>query len=119
MVRGELIVQNKPEPPGRAIKAARERAGVTVETLAERAGITVRYLYRIEDEGQKPSYDVLFRLIRGIAMPADSIFYPEKPVEESEIETLLRMLVSCDPRSMEVVKATIRALIDTASEKQP
>ena len=48
---------------------------------------------------------------------ADSIFYPEKPSKDSEVENLLRMLSACDERSLEVVKATAKALIDTAPEK--
>lgn len=46
----------------------------------------------------------------------DSIFYPEKPSKDSEVENLLRMLYSCDERSLEVVKATAKALIDTVSK---
>lgn len=108
-----------PETLGDILKLAREKADITVETLADRVGITERYLYRIENEGKKPSYDVLYKLIRELSILPDSIFYPEKPSKDSEIENLLRMLYSCDERSLEVIKATAKALIDTASEKQP
>ena len=52
-----------------------------------------------------------------LSISADSIFYPEKPSKDSEVENLLRMLSACDERSLEVVKATVKALIDTAPEK--
>lgn len=110
-------MQNQPETLGSILKAAREKAGTTIEALAERAGITERYLYRIENEGKKPSFDVLYKLIRELSISADSIFYPEKPSKDSEAENLLRMLSACDERSLEVVKATVKALIDTAPEK--
>ena len=61
--------------------------------------------------------DVLYKLIRELSISADSIFYPEKPSKDSEVENLLRMLSACDERSLEVVKATVKALIDTAPEK--
>lgn len=110
-------MHNNPESPGVIIKIAREKSGITIEALSEKVGITERYLYRIENEDKKPSYDVLYRLIRELSISADSIFYPEKPSKDSEIENLLRMLSACDERSLEVVKATVKALINTASEK--
>lgn len=85
--------------------------------MAEKIGITERYLYRIENEGKKPRYDVLYKLIRELSIDPDLIFYPEKLSKDSEIENLLRKLSSCDGRSIQVVKATIQALIDTAPEK--
>ena len=110
-------MHNQPETLGSILKAAREKAGITIEALAEGAGITERYLYQIENEGKKPSFDVLYKLIRELSISADSIFYPEKPSKDSEIENLLRMLSACDERSLEVVKATVKALIDTAPQE--
>ena len=110
-------MHNQPEMLGSILKAAREIAGITIEAPAEKAGITERYLYRIENEGKKPSFDVLYKLIRELSISADSIFYPEKPSKDSEVENLLRMLSACDERSLKVVKATVKALIDTAPQK--
>ena len=110
-------MQKQPEILSDIIKAARQRADITVEKLAESIGVTERYLYRIENENKKPSFNVLFKLIRKLNILPDSIFYPEKPSKDSEVENLLRMLSVCDERSLEVVKATAKALIDTAPEK--
>ena len=49
---------------GNVIKQARQRADVTIENLAEKVGVTDRYIYRIENEGKKPSYDVLYKIIQ-------------------------------------------------------
>lgn len=57
-------MHNKPETLGCIIKTARENAGITIEALANKADITERYLYRIENEGKKPSFDVLHKLVR-------------------------------------------------------
>ena len=111
---GELAVQEKADTLGAVIKNARMEADITMEALAERIGVTERYLYRIENEGKKPSYDVLKKLIRELAIQPDLIFYPEKPFQDSEAENLIRMLCNCDERSVEVVKATAKALIGSA-----
>ena len=110
-------MHNQTKTLGDIIKFARQKNGITVEMLAEKIDITERYLYRIENEGKKPSYDVLYKLIRELSISPDSIFYPEKLSKDSEVENLLRILSACDTRSLEVIKATAKALIDTVSEK--
>lgn len=110
-------MQKRPETLGEIIKTARDKSGLTVEELTARVGISERYLYRIENEGKVPKFEVLKKLVRELAIDANSIFYPEKPSKDSEVENLLRMLSACDERSLEVVKATVKALIDTTLEK--
>ena len=106
-------MHNHPETLGDIIKSARQQNGITIEALADKVNITERYLYRIENEGKKPSYNVLYKLIRELSISPDSIFYPEKTAKDSELENLLRMLSKCDERSLKVIKATAKALIDT------
>lgn len=110
-------MHSETEMLGSIIKAARQRSEVTMEALAEKVGITERYLYRIENEGKYPSYEVLYKIVRKLAINPDLIFYPEKPSKDSEIENLIRVLSACDERSLEVVKATVKALINTAPQK--
>lgn len=110
-------MHSETEMPGSIIKTARQRSVVTMEALAEKVGITERYLYRIENEGKYPSYEVLCKIVRELAINPDLIFYPEKPSKDSEIENLIRVLSACDERSLEVVKATVKALINTAPQK--
>ena len=102
------------QSPGDVIKYARQKSGLTMEELAEKIKVSSRYLYRIENEGKKPSYDVLYKLIRELSISPDLIFYPERPTKDSEIENLIRRLYNCDERSLEVIKATATALIETA-----
>ena len=102
-----------PDTFGDAVKAARQRAGITMEALASNIGITERYLYRIENEKKKPSFDVLYKLVRELAMSADLIFYPEKPSKDSQIEDLIRMLYNCDERSMKIILATVKAALES------
>ena len=99
---------------GEVVKNARQKSNLTMEELADRLQVSPRYLYRIENESKKPSYDVLFALIRELSISPDLIFYPEKPAKDSKIETLIRQLYNCDERSLEVIKATTTALLETA-----
>ncbi len=114
---GEPMIHNIPDTLGATVKSARKNADMTIEELAERIDVTERYLYRIENEGKKPSFEVLYKLVRELSIQSDLIFYPEKPSKDSEIENLLRMLYNCDEQSLDVVKATVKALIDVASKK--
>ena len=105
-------MHNKHTTLGSVIKAARKRSDLTIEELADRLKISERYLYRIENEGKKPSYDVLYAIIRTLAISPDQIFYPEQPSKETELEDLFRLLLSCDVHSLKVVRATAKALIE-------
>lgn len=96
---------------GDVIKSARQNSDFTTESLAAKIGVTERHLYRIENEGQKPSFDVLFKLIRELSIDPDKIFYPEKLSKESEIENLIRMLYSCDNRILKTIISTAKVLI--------
>jgi len=97
---------------GAIIKAARKSRGHTREQLAEQLHITPRYLMSIENENQKPSYDVLFRLIRELGISADSVFYPERESNNSEVENLIRLIYQCNKRDIEAVSAAVKALLN-------
>ena len=97
-------MQSKHETLGEIIKNARIKADITVEDLAAKVGVGERFIYRIENEGKKPSYDILYKLIRELSILPDQIFFPEKQIEDSEMESLVRMLYNCDERSMQIIK---------------
>lgn len=71
-------MQNEHEMLGEIIKNARMKADITVEDLAAKVGVGERFIYRIENEGKKPSYDILYKLIRELSILPDQIFFPEK-----------------------------------------
>ena len=110
-------MQNYHESLGEIVKSARTKADMTVETLANKVGVTERFIYRIENEGKKPSYEILYKLIRELAIVQDQIFFPEKQIKDSEMENLVRMLYNCDERSMQIIKATIKAALDSQPNK--
>lgn len=97
---------------GSILKAARKEKGLTREQLSEIINITPRYLMSIENENKKPSYDVLFRLVRELSISADTIFYPENQQIDSKIDQLVRLLHLCNERELRIVTATVKAIID-------
>ncbi len=97
---------------GDVIKAARQNSDFTMEALAAKIGVTERHLYRIENEGQKPSYDVLYKLIRELSIDPDKIFYPEKLSKDSELENLIRTLYVCDDKILKVIVAAIKTFVN-------
>ena len=103
---------NKLDRLGSILKAARKAKGLTREQLAETMNITPRYLMSIENENKKPSYDVLFRLVRELGISADTIFYPELESKSSELEQLSKLLCLCDEYQISVIKATLKALLN-------
>ena len=66
-------MQNQYETLGEIIKNARIKADITVEDLAAKVGVGERFIYRIENEGKKPSYDILYKLIRELSILPDQI----------------------------------------------
>jgi len=98
---------------GVILKAARKNNNLTREQLAERINISPRYLMSIENENKKPSYNVLFRLIRELGISADTIFYPEGKYTTTEIDQFTRLLYQCDERDLKILAATAKALLET------
>lgn len=96
---------------GSILKTARKTKGLTRERLAEIINITPRYLMSIENENKKPSYDVLFRLVRELGISADTIFYPESHHSTTKVEQLIRLIYLCDERELKIATATIMALL--------
>ncbi len=106
-----------PDTLGDVIKEARQNKSITIEAMAEKLDITDRYMYRLENEHKKPSYDILFHLIRELSINPELIFYPEKNTKQTEVDSLIRMLYQCDKRSLQIVKATLKAALETQDKE--
>ena len=102
---------------GITMKNARNALNMTQDQLAERLKATKRYIMHLESSHKKPSYDLLFKIIRELNIQPDLIFYPEKPSKDSRIEDLVRMLYNCDERSIQIVRATVKAALDSQTKE--
>jgi len=97
---------------GKILKDARKSKGLTREKVAESVGISPRYLSSLENENKKPSYILLFQLIRALGISADTIFYPEMDKTSGGIEQLTRMLSLCNQQDLKIISATLTAILD-------
>ncbi|AHF09058.1 MULTISPECIES: helix-turn-helix transcriptional regulator [Dehalobacter] len=98
---------------GGIIKTARKAKGLTRDQLSERIHITPRYLMSIENENQKPSYKILFQVIRELKISTDTIFFPENKCTNTEREQLIPLLSLCDERDLRIVTAMVKTLLET------
>ena len=113
-----MVHNSEPSKFGFIVKSARENSKMTVEELAEKLSLTDRYIYKIESGEKLPSFKVLYQLVRTLSINPNSIFYPEAPSKELEIEDLIRMLQGCDEEFIDVVKATVKALVDVSERNK-
>ena len=96
---------------GVVIKNARIQMGLTRKEIAEKLRITPRHLMSIENGRQKPSYDLLYRLVRELSVPTEPIFYPESAhdgVKLQRVSTMLRML---DEKEISMITAALQSLL--------
>lgn len=76
------------------------------------------FVVTIENKGKVPTFEVLKKIVRELAIDGSLIFYPEKPVKDSEVEDLVRMLYSCDDRSLKIIRATVKAALESQTENE-
>jgi len=104
------MIHNGLDDLGQLIKQIRKRENLNREELAERAGISPRYLARIENEGRRPSYRVVYKITRALGISADELVYPERNTPTTAKQELMNLLHQCDEADVLVALATVRAL---------
>ena len=67
---------------GNIIKEARESYNYTTEECAEKLGISTRYLQKIENEGNLPSYGTLRNIVQLFSIDANYLFYDDYDKED-------------------------------------
>lgn len=96
---------------GMAIKAERKKAGLTREQLAERIHISTRYLISIENDGQAPSFDILYVLIRTFNISMDQYIFDETKESISTVRRNINyMLESLSEKELLIIENTIRGI---------
>lgn len=96
---------------GPVIKQARKEAGLTRQEFKEIIGIADRHIAAIENDGQAPSYESLYKIVMTLGIDANAIFYPDKPAKNSRLLRMNRQLKLCDEDELSIVDATLRAVI--------
>lgn len=98
-------------PIGQAIKAARERSGITREQLAEQLNITPRHLQSVENEGQHPSFQLFVQLVTMFGVSVDEYIFPDNEVKKSSVRRRLDAeLDKLNDKELSIVEATVSGL---------
>ena len=111
------VIKNDTDAPGVILKEAREAKNYSRELIAERAKISIRYLTAIENEGRKPSYSVLYRLIRCIGISADLVFYPDKEKADTDDAQIVRLIQQSGVRDRKLVLALVDQMLESGDNK--
>ena len=97
---------------GLAIKTERKKAGLTREQLAERIHISTRYLISIENDGQAPSFDILYVLIQTFNISIDQYIHKETTVAQSTLRrNIYSLLEHISENDLLIVEATIAGIM--------
>ena len=80
---------------GEAIKAARDRVGLTQEKLAEKVETSTRNIQYIESGGRRGSDELRSKVIKAVGLLDDKEFNPDMLVAESKLGYLTSLIHSC------------------------
>lgn len=98
---------------GQAIKDAREAKGWTRDQFGSMAGITGRYLVDIENEGQPPSLQILYTIVRLLDISVDQFMFPDRKIEkDTERRQLDTLLDGMDSRDLIIMTATAKGILE-------
>lgn len=97
---------------GREIKRKRKEKGWTQEYLAQLLDRTPRSIMYMENRGQHPSLNVLFKIATLLEISIDQFFFPAKCSMEDECRKHIdRMLSSMDERELAIMEATAEGIV--------
>lgn len=96
---------------GQAIKKAREANGWTREQVAGMLNLVPRYIQALENEGQHPSLQVLYRLVTLYNLSIDEYLLPHREVNKGsrrrQLDTILDTFSDSD---LTIVEGTVQGI---------
>jgi Predicted transcriptional regulators len=96
---------------GLAIKRARQEKGLTREELAKILNLVPRYIQSIENEGQHPSLQVLYRFVTFFNLSIDEYLLPNINLSKSTLRRQLdSILNSLDEKDLLIVSGTLHGI---------
>jgi transcriptional regulator with XRE-family HTH domain len=97
---------------GVTIKDAREKKHLTQKQLTKRLSISTRHLISIENGRKKPSYNLLYLIIRELEIQPDTIFYPEYNYDMLVEKKLLMLLKECAEQDIKAIVGVLQSILD-------
>lgn len=96
---------------GKAVKAAREAAGLTQRGLAERADLADKYLSRVEVGAATPSVFVAAKLAAALGIPLDALTSAATSPYGPEIAGIVGLLRTCSAADLDRATRVLRELV--------
>ena len=109
--------QEEQDVLGPILQKAREERDIRADDLAERFEIGTRHLSSIENNHGKPSYWMLFHMIRFFGIDANSIFYPEQNIISDDKQLLVNRIKSSDERTVKYLLTMLDAVQKLMNDK--
>lgn len=95
---------------GAVIQAARGARGITQNALAEKINVSLRTVIAIETGKRNPTFEVLYKIIRELNIPADLIFRPDDVPCTPEQEQFIREFRDASEQEQRIVIASARSI---------
>jgi transcriptional regulator with XRE-family HTH domain len=96
---------------GEVIQSGRFALGLSREDFSELVDVSLRYLISIENESKKPSFKVLYRMIRALGADANAVFFPENRADDSPAQRCSRLLQQCEEHEILAISALVETLL--------
>ncbi len=97
---------------GSRIRAARKKCSLTQQKLADQTGLAIKTVQDIEKGRKNPTYDTLSRLVGRLGVSADTLFPADTPLENEELQNLIRKFQSCSPENQKILLDTLNFLAE-------
>lgn len=95
---------------GTIIQQARATHGITQAALAEKIDVSLRTIIAIEKGKRNPTFDVLYKVIQALNVPADLIFHSDDVPDTPENEQFIREFQDASEQEQRLVIATARSI---------
>jgi transcriptional regulator with XRE-family HTH domain len=95
---------------GKIIQSARAAKRITQTALADQIEASLRTIIAIENGQRNPTFEVLYRIIHALDIPADLIFHPDDVTNTPEQEQFVREFLSYTEQEQQIVMDVARCL---------
>lgn len=95
---------------GAIIQKAREIKGITQTVLADNIDVSLRTVIAIENGKRNPTFEVLYRLVDALNIPADLIFHPGDIDGTPEQEQFIREFRTASEQEQRIAMVSIRSV---------
>jgi len=105
------------KPIGKSIKKNRKILDLTQDDVAQAIKVQLPYYSKIENNGQHPSLQLFYEIVRVLKLSVDEHFLPEKKtVRTSKRRAIDDLLDGLSDKELEIIAGTINGIIQSKKE---